>query len=69
LRRGQEKSGLVKNNLAINEDTISGKVHAVITLMMRRITKENTSTIPWCDFVGDSGGGVEVAKKTKNKKR
>jgi hypothetical protein len=37
--------------------------------MMRRITKENTSTIPWCDFVGDSGGGVEVAKKTKNKKR
>jgi hypothetical protein len=35
LRRGKGKSGLVKNNMARNEDALSGKVHAAITLMMR----------------------------------
>jgi hypothetical protein len=35
LRRGKGKSRLVKNNMARNEDALSGKVHAAITLMMR----------------------------------
>jgi hypothetical protein len=35
LRRGKGKSRLVKNNMAKNEDTLSGKIHAVIALMMR----------------------------------
>jgi hypothetical protein len=35
LRRGKGKSRLVKNNMARNEDTLSGKVHAAIALMMR----------------------------------
>jgi hypothetical protein len=35
LRRGKGKNRLVKNNMARNEDALSGKVHAVITLMMR----------------------------------
>jgi hypothetical protein len=35
LRRGKGKSRLVKNNMARNKDALSGKVHAVITLMMR----------------------------------
>jgi hypothetical protein len=37
--------------------------------MMRRITKKNASTIPWRKFVGHSGGGVGVAKTTKNANR
>jgi hypothetical protein len=35
LRRGKRKNRLVKNNMARNEDALSGKVHAVIALMMR----------------------------------
>jgi hypothetical protein len=35
LRRGKGKSRLVKNNMARNEDALSGKVHAAIALMMR----------------------------------
>jgi hypothetical protein len=35
LRRGKGKSRLVKNNMARNEDALSGMVHAAIALMMR----------------------------------
>jgi hypothetical protein len=35
LRRGKGKNRLVKKNMARNEDALSGKVHAVIALMMR----------------------------------
>jgi hypothetical protein len=35
LRRGKGKTRLVKNNMARNEDVLSGKVHAAIALMMR----------------------------------
>jgi hypothetical protein len=35
LRRGNGKGGLVKNNVVRNEDSLSGEVHASITLMMR----------------------------------
>jgi hypothetical protein len=35
LWRGKGKSRLVKNNMARNEDMLSGKVHAAIALMMR----------------------------------
>jgi hypothetical protein len=35
LRRGKGKSRLVKNNMARNEDVLSGKIHAVIALMIR----------------------------------
>jgi hypothetical protein len=35
LWRGKGKNRLVKNNMARNEDALSGKVHAMITLMMR----------------------------------
>jgi hypothetical protein len=35
LRRGKGKNRLVKNNMARNEDALSGKVHAAIALMMR----------------------------------
>jgi hypothetical protein len=35
LRQGKGKIRLIKNNMARNEDALSGKVHAVITLMMR----------------------------------
>jgi hypothetical protein len=35
LRRGKGKSSLVKNNMARNEDALSGKVQAAIALMMR----------------------------------
>jgi hypothetical protein len=35
LQRGKEKSRLVKNNMARNEDALSGKVHAAIAHMMR----------------------------------
>jgi hypothetical protein len=69
LWRGKGKSGLIKNNMAKNEDTLSGKVHAAITLMMRRITKKNTSTRSGREFIRHSGGGVGVAKTTKNAKR
>jgi hypothetical protein len=52
-----------------NEDALSGKVHVVVTLIMRRITKKNTSTRPGFEFVRHSGCGVGVAKTTKNAKR
>jgi hypothetical protein len=55
--------------MARNEDALSGKVHVAITLMMRRITKKNTSTRPGRVFVRHSGGNVGVAKTTKNAKR
>jgi hypothetical protein len=35
LRRGKGKTRLVKNNMARNEDALSGKVQAAIALMMR----------------------------------
>jgi hypothetical protein len=35
LQRGKGKRRLVKNNMARNEDALSGKVHTAITLMMR----------------------------------
>jgi hypothetical protein len=35
LRQGKGKSRLVKNNMARNEDALSGKVHAAMALMMR----------------------------------
>jgi hypothetical protein len=35
LRRGKGKSRLVKNNMARNEDALSGKVYAAIALTMR----------------------------------
>jgi hypothetical protein len=35
LQRGKGKSRLVKNNMARNEDALSGKVHAAIAIMMR----------------------------------
>jgi hypothetical protein len=68
LRRGKGKCGLVKNNMARNKDALSGKVHATTTLMMRWITKKNTSTRPRREFVRHSGSGVGVAKTTKNTK-
>jgi hypothetical protein len=35
LQQSKWKSRLIKNNMARNEDALSGKVHAAITLMMR----------------------------------
>jgi hypothetical protein len=35
LQGGKGKSRLFKNNIARNEDALSGKVHAAIALMMR----------------------------------
>jgi hypothetical protein len=35
LWRGKGKSRLVKNNMSRNENALSSKVHAAITLMMR----------------------------------
>jgi hypothetical protein len=35
LQREKVKNRLVKNNMARNEDALSGKVHAGIALMMR----------------------------------
>jgi hypothetical protein len=35
LRQGKEKIRLIKNNMARNEDALSGKVRAAIALMMR----------------------------------
>jgi hypothetical protein len=35
LQRGKGKSRLIKNNMARNQDALSGKVHAAIALMMR----------------------------------
>jgi hypothetical protein len=35
LQRGKGKNRLIKNNMARNEDALSGKVHAAIALMMR----------------------------------
>jgi hypothetical protein len=35
LQRGKGKSGLFKTDMARNEDALSGKVHAAISLMMR----------------------------------
>jgi hypothetical protein len=35
LQRGKGKSRLVKNNMARNQDALSGKIHAAIALMMR----------------------------------
>jgi hypothetical protein len=55
--------------MARNKDTMSSKIHALISLMLRRITKKNASTRPWCEFVGHSGGGVWIEKTTKDMKR
>jgi hypothetical protein len=54
--------------MARNKDALSGKVHAAIILMMRWITKKNTSTRLRRKFVRHSGSGVGVAKTTKNTK-
>jgi hypothetical protein len=35
LRQGKGKIRLIKNNMARNEDALSGKVRAAIALMMR----------------------------------
>jgi hypothetical protein len=66
--KGKGKSGLVKNNIARNEDAMSTEIHVAITLMMRRIIKKNASIRPCCEFVGPSEGGVGVEKQPKNTK-
>jgi hypothetical protein len=55
--------------MARDEDAMSGKIHAAITLTMRRIAKKNASTRPWCEFVRHGRGGVGITKATKNAKR
>jgi hypothetical protein len=35
LQRGKGKSRLVKNNMARNEDALSGRINTAITLMIR----------------------------------
>ena len=66
LRRGKGKSGLVEDNTARDDDTITGEIHAAITLVVRRVAEKNTSTRPGSEFVGHGGSGVGVAKATKD---
>lgn len=54
--------------MARDDDAISSEIHASITLVVRRIAKKDACTRPWCEFVGHGGGGVGIAKTTKNAK-
>ena len=55
--------------MARDDDVMSSEIYAAITLMVRRIAKKDACTRPWCEFVRHGGGGVGIAKATKNAKR
>jgi hypothetical protein len=55
--------------MARDDDAMSSEIHASITIVVTRITKRNASTKPRSEFMGHSGGGVWIAKTTKNTKR
>ena len=63
---GKLEGVLVEDNMARDDDTITGEIHAAITLVVRRVAEKNASTRPGSEFVGHGGGGVRVAKATKD---
>jgi hypothetical protein len=51
-----------------DDDPIGGVVKAAVSLMMRRVTKEDTERGAWRKFVCGSGSEVWITGTTKNTK-
>lgn len=57
---------LIKHNMARDNDTVGREIKTVVSLTVRRVSKEDTPSGTRCKFVGSNRKKVEIAGATKN---
>jgi hypothetical protein len=67
MGRGREgEICLIKNNVSRYDDVVGGKIETLISFVVSRVSKENTSGGPGCQFVSGFGGEIRIAGATKH---
>jgi hypothetical protein len=63
---GEGKDCLIKNNMSGDDDVVDGEIETLITLVISRVSEENTTGAPRGQFVSSLCGEVGIANTTKN---
>jgi hypothetical protein len=67
MGRGSEgEVCLIKNNMLGDDDVIGGEIETPIAFVIGRVSEEDTSGGPGCQFIRCLGGEVGIAGTTKH---
>jgi hypothetical protein len=66
MGRGREgEIYLIKNNMSWDDDVVGGEIETPISFVIGRVSEENTSGGPRCQFVSCFGGEIGIAGTTE----